>query len=72
MINIDKETIDTIGGWASIALLCAGSFAIGHLVGDYSSSINEETKKAAEATGYLQCLTDTLEALKECSQETTN
>ena len=72
MINIDKETVDTIAGWASLAFLCAGSFAIGHVVGYYSNNINEEAKKAAEATGYLQCLTDTLEALKECSQETTN
>ena len=72
MINIDKETIDTIAGWASLALLCAGSFAIGHLFGEDTNTVNESAMKVAEANGYLKCLTDTLETVKECSKETTN
>lgn len=72
MINVNKETVDTIAGYASLALLCAGSFVVGHTIGKYTSNVDEQAIKAAEGVGYLKCLTDALETLKDCSKETTN
>lgn len=72
MINVNKEIVDTITSSVALALLCAGTFAIGAFIGKYTSDVDENAIKAAEAAGYLKCLTDALETLKDCSKETTN
>ena len=67
IINVNKETVDTIAGWASLALLCAGSFVAGHTIGKYNSTIDEQALKAAEGIGYLECLTEVFKTVKEVS-----
>ena len=70
MINVNKETVDTIAGWASLALLCAGSFIAGHTIGKYTSTVDEQAIKAAEGIGYLKCMTEVFEMVKETSAKT--
>lgn len=70
MINVNKETVDTIAGWASLALLCAGSFVVGHTIGKYTSTIDEQAINAAKAVGYLECMTEVVNTVKEVSKKT--
>lgn len=70
MINVNKETVDTIAGWASLALLCLGSFVAGHTIGKYTSTVDEQALKAAEGIGYLECMTDVVNTVKEVSKQT--
>lgn len=70
MINVNEKTVDTIAGWASLALLCAGSFAAGHTIGKYTSTIDEPAINTAKAVGYLECMTDVVNTVKEVSKKT--
>lgn len=70
MINVNKETVDTIVGWSSLALLCAGSFVVGHTIGKYTSTIDEQAINTAKAVGYLECMNEVVKTVKEVSKKT--
>ena len=70
MINVNKETIDTIAGWASLAAFCVGSFVAGHAIGKNTSTVDEQALKAAEGIGYLECMTEVFKTVKEVSDKT--
>ena len=58
MINVNEDTINTIAGWATIAAFCVGSFVVGHTIGKYTSTIDEQAINAAKAVGYLECMSE--------------
>ena len=67
MINVNEETVDTIAGWAALAAFCVGSFVVGHTIGKYTSTVDEQSINAAKAVGYLECMTAVLDTVKEAS-----
>lgn len=70
MINVNEETVNAIAGWASLAALCVGSFVVGHTIGKYTSTVDEQAINAAKAVGYLECMTDFVSTVKEISKKT--
>lgn len=70
MINVKEETVDTIAGWAALAAFCVGSFAVGHTIGKYTGTIDEQTINAAKAVGYLECMNEVVNTVKEVSKKT--
>lgn len=70
MINVSEETVNAIAGWATIAAFCVGSFAVGHTIGRYTSTIDEQALNSAKAVGYLECMTEVVNTVKEVSEKT--
>lgn len=70
MINVNEETVNTIAGWASLALLCVGSFVVGHTIGKYTRTVDDQAIDAAKAVGYLKCMNDVFDTVKEVSKKT--
>lgn len=70
MINVNEDTANIIAGWATIAAFCVGSFVVGHTIGKYTSTIDEQAIDAAKAVGYLECMNEVVKTVKEVSKKT--
>lgn len=70
MINVNKDTVNIIAGWATIAAFCVGSFVVGRTIGKYASTIDKQAINTAKAVGYLECMTDVVNTVNEVSKKT--
>ena len=70
MINVNEDTVNIIAGWATIAAFCVGSFVVGHTIGKYTSTIDDQAINTAKAVGYLECMTEVVNTVKEVSKKT--
>lgn len=64
MINVNEDTVNIIAGWTTIAAFCVGSFVVGHTIGKYTSTIDEQAINAAKAVGYLECMNEVVKTVK--------